>query len=417
VNVSSAANQGRVVAARALCAVEQGLHVEDFLGDQAPTNPKDRALAWYLALGTLRERGMVDAAIRGRLRQPISALDEEVRAVLRVATFEKLYARTQDHAVVHQAVEVVRALGKGRAQGLVNAVVRHVAVHKNPKRADRLNHPHWLVDRWTERFGESPVDKWCAKNNTLPPLTVVINGSPEAVIQAWQDAGLKASPVEYQGDHVKDVYRLEGHQGHPADLPGFSDGHFWMQDVASVLAADFVQASAQDRVLDACAAPGGKTFRLMSTGATVTAVDRSENRMSRLYDSAKRLGIQPQIRLHDWRDGMLKGNRKWSRVLLDVPCTGLGTLRRHPEIRWRRSIVDVRKAASEQIQILRQVSSHVADGGVLVYSVCSPEPEEGEALIRSFLKENQHFRLDDQQCTAPPLDEEDAFYMARLVRH
>lgn len=410
-----AANPGRVSAAKALIGVDAGRHVEDVLAETAPSG-RDRALAWYLALGVLRRRAHVDAALAPHLRQPLASLDREVRAALRLGAFEKLYARTKSHAAVHQAVDVTRALGAARASGLVNAVLRRVRAPQGLSRADALDHPPWLVARWDDRYGADAVTAWCERNNE-PAVLFVVARDAEALAQRWSAMGVDTdtAPVVVASTPLLGVLRVEGQVGSPTELPGFDEGAFWVQDAASVAVADLVGAGKGTRVLDACAAPGGKAFRLTAAGAEVTAVDLSAERLALLRGSAERLGLNVAVRAHDWAQGPLPEGA-WDAVLVDAPCTALGLLRRHPDIRWRRTLLDVTRAPELQAAILANAASHVAPGGRLVYAVCSPEPEEGSRVVEQFIDQHRAFSLDATLSTAPPSGDEDAFWAARLVR-
>jgi 16S rRNA (cytosine967-C5)-methyltransferase len=170
-------------------------------------------------------------------------------------------------------------------------------------------------------------------------------------------------------------------------------------------------------VLDACAAPGGKAFRLASRGATVLGVDLDEARLARVAEGARRLGLAVDLRVHDWEAGPPPDLvAAFDVVVVDAPCSGLGTLRRHPEIRWRRQPEDLTRNAVRQGAILAAAASCLAPGGTLVYAVCSPEPEEGEAVVDAFLADRADLELDTRWTSVPPAGDEDAFQAARLVR-
>lgn len=391
-------NPGRIAAARAVLAEAEGAHLEDALADVLPAEPRDRGLAWFLAFGMLRRRGHVDAALRERLRQPLASLDAPVQAVLRLGTYEKLFGRAKDHAVVHQWVDVARAVGAGRASGLVNAVLRRVEP-VDTEGADALDHPAWLAARWQERYGAAAAVAWMAENAEPPPRFVVApKGLPE---------GLEGTPASLGGEPLDHVWRLEG-EGPVPDLPGFDSGRFWVQDLAAVAVADLVGAGEGMQVLDACAAPGGKSFRMASQGAQVLAVDRSHTRLAQLSGSAERLGVALATQAHDWLKGPMPGDPRFDAVLVDAPCSGLGTVRRHPEIRWRRQPTDLVAAGDRQERILTAAATHVKPGGRLVYAVCSPEPEEGTAVVERFLAAHPDFTAGARLHTAPPCDGEDA---------
>lgn len=408
------ANPGRVAAATALVAVDRGAHVEEALPPLLPDAPHDRALAWHLALGVLRRRASVDAALRPHLRQPLDDLDAEVRAALRVGAYELLHARTPRHAAVDQAVEVARALWAGRASGLVNAVLRRAELPADLSRADALDHPAWLVARWDARYGEDATTAWCEANQEPPPLCLATAGDVDDLLDALKASGVEAAPATAGGAVVDGVVRLEGPVGRVELLPGFEQGNWWVQDAASAWMADLVPGDARS-VLDACAAPGGKTFRLAAAGREVIAVDVSDNRLRRLDDGLRRLGLRARVVGHDWTAGPHRELGTFDAVLLDAPCTALGTVRRHPEIRWRRGPFDPSNAARTQAAMIRSAAAHVRPGGALVYVVCSPEPEEGPEVVDAFLAEHPGWTLDVVRTTAPPQAGEDAFWGARLI--
>ena len=403
---SQRANPGRTAAARCLVAIEEGAFAEDALARLAPTG-RDRGLTWHLVLGVLQRRRTVDAALRPVLSQPMSLLEPEVRAVLRIGTYERVLGGTAPHAAVSQGVEVVASLGKRRAKGLVNAVLRRVRLPDDLSRGERLDHPDWLIERWTERFGEEAVDAWCRDNNTPAPLTVALCGEPPR--EAWEEAGVAFRPAQTGDRTLGGAWTLEGWRGPITELPGFERG--WVQDAAAAAVADEAEG---EHVLDACAAPGGKTFRLVANGHRVTSVDRSGDRLERLREGLERLKMAADVHVHDWREGPHPTLGQFASVVVDAPCTALGTLRRHPEIRWRRQPDEPARARTTQLDVLEATRAHVAPGGCLVYAVCSPEPEEGEECTAAFLRRHSEFTLESAWCSAPPTHGEDAFYAARL---
>lgn len=408
------ANPGRVGAARALLAVDEGEALDEASARLLPEEPADRALGWHLAFGVVRRRASVDAALRPWLRQPLDALDPPVRASLRVAAYELLYGRAKAYAAVDQGVETARALGAGRASGLVNAVLRRVVPLTSPSRAVLLDHPAWLVARWDARYGPEATEAWCTSNLEPPPLFVVGRGDAAGLAGQLAEAGALATPAEVKGVVVPGVLRLEG-GGRVEELPGYATGAFWVQDVASAWMTDLVPAEAQ-RVLDACAAPGGKTFRLAARGAQVVATDRSPLRLERLTASLARLDLTADVRVHDWERGPVDGLGTFDAVLVDAPCTALGTLRRNPEIKWRRGPFDPVAMAPVQQAVVQAAAHHVRPGGALVYVVCSPESEEGPDVVAAFLADHAGWTREVERTTAPALGGEDAFWGVRLRR-
>ena len=363
----------RVAAARGLLAVETGEHLQ-----------VEGPLARHIALGVLRHRGQLDRQLE-RVGRPVEQLDAPVRAALRVGLFELNFSRTPDHAAVDQAVQLVRRLKAGRASGYVNAVLRKCvgqALDEDPT----LNYPTWLVQRWGERLKD--VDAYCAQLNLPAPLAL-----------AGDTSMLDARPGP-----VERTALLDDAGAVPA-LPGFEDGAWWVMDPAAAAVADLVPVG---RVLDACAAPGGKTLRLLSNGCQVVAADRSKNRLSRLKQNLRRCGHDLDVRKVDWEERAL--DERFPAVLVDAPCTGLGTTRRHPEIRWTRQPTDPLAMGIRQENILRMASRCVEPGGALIYAVCSTEPEETRTVAESL---GWPIELELDTTGRPDMD---AHYAARLRR-
>jgi 16S rRNA (cytosine967-C5)-methyltransferase len=416
----------RVAALRSLIASERGRHIEDALAREVPERVADRGMAWHLALGVLRRRASIDAALRPALSQPLSAIEPEVRAVLRMGAFELLHAGTPPHAAVHEAVEAGRGIGVGRASSLINAVLRRVDGSAPRTPAEAVDLPGWLWDRWTARYGESAARAWATAMAAPPPLVIVARSDDDAekIATRYPEAGIALRPARAMGAVVPRAFELLGRAADDGELdaigriealPGYRSGAFWVQDAASASMADLVPRGAVS-VLDACAAPGGKSLRMASAGHTVLPVDAEADRLERLTGSAKRVGFALEPRVHDWTQGPMPRIGRFDAVLVDAPCTGLGTARRHPEIKWARSPLDPGAAALKQRVILAATAQHVAPGGCLIHVVCSAEPEEGSGVVSDFLSRHPEFRLDEERCSAPPTDGEDGFYGARMVR-
>ncbi len=412
----SRVNPGRRGALRALLRVERGERGDAALEAEAPPGGRDRALAWHLLSGTLQHRREIDHVIAGCSKRPLGALEPIVLAVLRLAIFELRHGRAPTRAVVHQAVELTREEASRGASGFVNAVLRNQGrVGEIPARA-LLNHPDWLLDRWVERYGEEQAERWAQRNNQPAPLCLASLEGPDALDEELQQAGLEPHPAHAAGRVVPGLRAVDGPVGQVGALPGMEQGRWWVQDPAAAAVADLVGCQAGWRVLDACAAPGGKSFRLLSQGGEVVAVDRSRDRLGRMAGSLERLGLDAQLMEHDWLSGPAPGLGLFDAVLVDAPCSGLGTLRRHPEIRWRRKPEDLASQAARQLEILKVCSEHLRPGGALVYAVCSGEPEEGEKVVERFLAAMSDYRLDDRFSSAPPHGDEDAFQASRLLR-
>lgn len=412
---TSRLNPGRVAAARVLMATLEGLHADSELERQGSLSPVDRGLAWHLIQGVLRHRGELDEALNRVSNRPVNELDPPVHVALWVGAFELRHSRTPPHAAVDQGVRLAIALKAGRAKGLVNALLRRVGQVDLPDRASR-NHPEWLVKRWIDRYGQEPTDAWCERNDSQAPLAIACHSQTDSLKDRLSDHASAVEAVSFQERPLAQALLLHGLKGPVSSLPGFKEGEWWVMDPAAIATADLLGVQEGERVLDACAAPGGKSFRLVSQGGHVTATDRSRNRLKRLKENAGRIGLSVTPLEIDWEQGDFGKMEPFDAVLVDAPCTGLGTLRRHPEIRWRSLPSDPLAMSLTQKTILRSASTLLKPGGRLVYAVCSPEPEEGRLVVEDFLKRNTAFELTEVIDSAPPQGFEDAFYAAKMVR-
>ena len=385
------ANPGRVAAVKVLVAVEEGQHAERVLPELAPEAGPDRGLAWNLVLGVLRQRGALDALLEPHLKQGVSGLDPTVRAVLRAGLYDAKLTRTPPHAAVHQAVEVSRAVGAERASRLVNAVLRR-ASEATLGQDPWINLPEWLRTRW------SGWDSWAQRLGTAPPICIAS--------QRPLHPDLNATPVMLNEEPLANAWQLEPRAGRVDALPGFAEGDWWVMDPAAMAIADLVarHCPADGRVLDACAAPGGKTFRLVSAGLKVVAVDQEPTRMALMLDNLARLQMNVDRRILQWGHDTAPDLGTFDAVLVDAPCTGLGTIRRHPEIRWRRLPSDPAAMGIRQRSILEGACAHVGKGGALRYAVCSPEPEEGPDVVAQL----DGWKVVDSWASTPPEGDEDA---------
>lgn len=406
----------------------------------------DRALVTELVYGVLRWRGKLDWILGQVLDRPVAALDRPVRHVLRLGAYQlRCLTRIPDFAAVDEAVRLVRRAGAGRSAGYVNAVLRSVARRREiptfDPSADPVgywesvgSHPRWLVERWMARLGREDAGQLMTANNTVPPVTVLANtlrAKTEGVGSALQDVVSDVVP----GRWVPGAFSIRG-AGSPADLPGFAEGWLIPMDEAGALPVLALDPLPGQRVLDACAGGGSKSALIAArVGAEgeVVALDRSARAMRRLEAAVRRLGL-PAVRPHlaDARRAGEEWPGRFPRVLLDAPCTGLGTIRRRPEIRWRRQPEDLSRAAALQRELLEGVAGAVAVNGFLVYSTCSVEPEETDEVITTFLAAHPEFRLDDPRPalaraaelvdgqgylrTWPHRHGTDGFFVARLHR-
>jgi 16S rRNA (cytosine967-C5)-methyltransferase len=369
----------------------------------------DRALVTELVYGVLRWRGKLDWLLAQALDRPLNRLEASVCRILRLGAYQLCcLTRIPEFAAVDEAVSLARRTGGGRHAGYVNAVLRGLV--RAPRRpepdpaADPVgywttvgSHPRWLVERWIARLGPAEAGRLMAAHNAIPPVTLLVNplkAREEEVRQALEKTGAQVAA----GRWVPGAFHLRG-GGSVGHLPGFEAGWLLPMDEAAVFPVLALDLRPGDRVLDACAGGGGKSAliaaRIGSLGEVV-ALDHSPRALRRLQAARARLGLTAVTpRLGDARRAGAEWPGRFSRVLLDAPCTGLGTLRRRPEIKWRRRPEDLRRAAALQQALLAGVAGAVAPGGLLVYSACSLEPEETDAVVPPFLGRHPEFQVED----------------------
>ena len=342
------------------------------------------SIRWYLRL---------DALLDCLLARPGQKIEPEVRALAIVGLCQLLYTEIPAHAAVAETVEAARRLGHPRAAGLINAVLRrcqreHAQLLAQVDRdvAVRTAHPRWLVDAIAADWGEqaAPI---LAANNQRPPFWVRVNRRRTSGAQ--YRARLAASGIAVADSKFDDEALLLADAMDVAELPGFAEGEVSIQDAAAQLAARLLAPQPGERILDACAAPGGKTGHLLELQpelAELVAVDVSPERLTRVADNLRRLGLSATLVAADagepagWWDG-----RPFERILLDVPCSATGVIRRHPDIKLLRRPDDVAALAAKQLELLNVLWALLAPGGWLVYASCSALRAETAAVVEAFM--------------------------------
>jgi 16S rRNA (cytosine967-C5)-methyltransferase len=409
----------RRLAWEVLRAVEEGAFADAVLGqrlDTATLDARDRALATRLVYGTLAWQGYLDHVIE-TLARPPRKLDAPIRTLLRLALFQiaKL-SRVPDFAAVDTAVELSKDFRAGAASRMVNAVLRRYLRERSqlptPSRDDDLpgflslflSHPRWLVERWLAELGPADAEALLMANNEPAPTVLRVNrlrADPDEVLRRLAEAGVVGRPTGVAPDAV-----LLEHPGDLATLPGFVDGFFTPQGEASQLICFMLGVEPGDRVLDACAAPGGKTTyiaELMRDEGAITAVDKDSRGLEYLEQSSKRLGLGCIETVHaNASEFTAAGGKLYDAVLLDAPCSGLGTLREHPEIRWRRTPESIREISKIQQSLLEAVSTLAKPCCPIVYASCTLTREENETVIERFLASHDNFVLSDPRPFLPP---------------
>ena len=367
------------------------------------TRDRDAALATELTLGVLRWQRLLDFLLDKHTRKPVGELDLEVRLALRLGIYQLCFlTRVPARAAVDESVELVKRYGKRSAAGLVNAVLRRAADEQEKKKgqtrvlvlpagmaaAERLgiywSHPTWMVERWLRQFGEEKTTALLEMNNLVPRLccSVYDEGRAEEIAAELRKKGMRVEP----GRWLRASLTVSG--GNPAESQAFREGAISIQDEASQMVALLLDARKGERVLDLCAAPGGKTVvlaRQVGTAGHVVAADLHGNRLAGMREQLQRVGAEnvSLARLDGTEALPLVG--QFERALVDAPCSGTGTLARNPEIRWRLRPEDLSDLHGRQVKLLCNALDQLKPGGRVVYSTCSLEPEENEWVVQEAL--------------------------------
>ena len=397
---------------------------------------RDRALAGEIATGTLRWQGAYDHVIAAFSNRPVRKLDPEILDILRLSMFQLLrLERIPASAAVKDAVDLAGKAGKRSAAGMVNAILRRVSRERDhlplpPRPADPADraaavaylsitssHPEWLVTRWLDRHGFEHAEAWVRFNNSPAPLTLRANTlriTREDLAVRLRDEGVSTENSSHASDGL--IVR----EGNPLSTTLHASGLFVVQDEASQLVGAFAGARPGEHVLDACASPGGKTIAMAAATrgeGLVVASDVRGRRVGLLRETVARAGATNVRIVQADARGSLPFARAFDRVLLDAPCSGLGTVRRDPDIKWRRREQDLPVLGQAQQAMLEEAASVVKTGGTIVYATCSSEPEENDEVVEEFLTTHPDFQqMGERFRTWPFRDGLEAFFAAMLVK-
>lgn len=364
---------------------------------------RDRAFLMELVYGVLRYRDTLDTALKEFLKKP-SRLSTSTLNNLRLGTYQILFMRVPEWAAVNEAVEMEKK--KGRPE-LVNAVLRNILrnidkiksgwVRMREKRTIKYiavltSHPQWLIKRFVERFGEEEALELAEANNRIPPLTLRVNtlkSKREHIINRLFEMGIRGEPTAFSPDGIK----LNGFRVY-REL-SLLKGYILVQDEASQLIAYLLDPQPGERILDACSAPGGKVThiaQLMQDRGEIIAIDNDDSRLQRLKENILNFGLSSiKVVKADLTD--YKTERAFDKILLDAPCSSVGVIRRNPDIKYRHTAKDLVRFKAKQLKLLHSVSRLLKPEGILVYSVCSTEAEEGEDVIKEFLSDSTDFYI------------------------
>ena len=454
-NLSKPIADPRALALEILDRLEAADTTLDSLLDEAAAltaglSRRDRALFNQLVYGVLRWRLRLDAVIDAYASRPLSKIAPRVRNILRLGLFQiRFMDRIPPSAAVNTAVGLAKAGQASKASGFINAVLRNAI--RSPDRfrlpaadQDIVAHlavsqsvPRWLVSRWIERLGKDEALRLCEAINAIPPISLRCNQLKNSLPELEEALGPDATEIRPLAA-VPGALNLAGPRCPIHHMQAFIDGRFAVQDGAAQLVSLLLDPQPGECVLDACAGLGGKTThiaQLMDNRGRIVALDHIRAKLERLEKEARRLGavIIELRRLDLNREIDPQDLPVFDRILLDAPCSGLGVLRRNPDAKWSARKKDIAYFAKRQIRFLNRLAPLVKPQGVIVFAVCSMEPEENERVVFHFLKNHPNFAISSTQSTeeksvrpfldadgflrtAPHIDRLDGFFAARMIR-
>ena len=382
---------------------------------KAGLTPSDRAFALELFYGVLRNLTLLDFWI-ACLR--VARVDADLRDILRLGFYQLFFLQTAEHAAVHETVE----LGAKRRRPIINAILRAATRRRNELRASanaqpmfvRMSHPQFLVERWQQHFGVEHAKALCKWNNLPAPVYCRINRlgiDRDEFLRLY--SGARPSTRDFEFVEFDSL---------PTNA--LARGHCYIQDPSTLLACQALDPKPGERILDACAAPGGKTgyiAQLMENLGMIVACDRDLERLETLKENMARLGVAiAHILCHDWTSSHVPPEiatlAPFDRILVDSPCSNTGVMRRRADLRWRLRRTDFDRMQQLQIEIVRALIPLLKPNGVLVYSTCTLEPEENEEVVRRILEQTSRLSLETERSSLPFRDGFDGAYAAKLIQ-
>lgn len=411
--------------------VEQGQSLSNVLPAlQQKVGEKDKALLQELCFGVLRTLSQLEWLVNKLMARPMTGKQRTIHYLIMVGFYQLLYTRIPAHAALAETVEGAVAIKRPQLKGLINGVLRQFQRQQETLLAEfaqgesRFLHPAWLLNRLKKSWPQ----QWQAiaeANNQRPPMWLRVNRnhhSRDEWLKLLEEVGLQGFTHHDYPDAVRLATPAPVHA-----LPGFDQGWVTVQDASAQGCMRYLTPENGERILDLCAAPGGKTTHILEVApqANVLAVDIDEQRLSRVYDNLKRLGMKAQVKQGDGRyPAHWCEDEKFDRILLDAPCSATGVIRRHPDIKWLRRDRDIAELAQLQSEILDAIWSHLKPGGTLVYATCSILPEENSQQIAAFLKRTADAELSITGTPEQPgvqnlpgAEDGDGFFYAKLIKH
>lgn len=396
----------------------------------AQPSPPDQRLVQAMCYGVLRHYYRLTALAKPYLQKPLKAKDQDVHLLILLGLYQLTEMRIPAHAAVAETVNASRELGKSWAGALINAILRSYLRHPKPLpdlSAAQYEHPDWLLGKLKKCYPDAWQSIVC-HNLAAPPMHLRVNRrkvSREAYLELLLSAGIQGQCSDLSADGITLSQAVD-----VSKLPHFADGWVSVQDLAAQMAMPLLDIRPGQRILDACAAPGGKTAHILESQADLCliATDVDSKRLSRIADNLQRLQLQAELKAVDaadlstWWDG-----QAFDRILLDAPCSATGVIRRHPDIRLLRSAEEVKAATLQQQALLQALWPSLKPGGILLYATCSVLPEENDRQVQTFLNARKDAKVLDIKLSVgdktpygwqflPSPDGPDGFYYAKLQK-
>lgn len=436
-------SDARTIAYTILCSVDRQRATLDSVMEktlgrvdlQKKLDKRERALVTTLVYGVLRWRYRLDWTIQQISKTPLEKIDGEVLTILRLGAFQLIYLdRVPDFAAVNGAVTLAKKAVSHRVAGFINGILRNLIRRRDELRLPQMDDdpvialavtysfPQWLIERWLNRYGLEATRQLCDQINAIPPITVRVNTRKVDVETVRRSLTGEAGRVE-DGVVSEEGLRMYSLQGAVHELTAFRKGWIQVQDEAAQLVCRLLTPQAGDRVLDACAGLGGKTgciAQLMNDTGRIVAVDNDSFKLDRLIVEMKRLGLNcvETATVDLFQATQLEELGVFDRVFADCPCSGLGVLRRNPDTKWSRDAESLARYHNNQVTLLHHLADRVRPGGVLVYAVCSREPEENDDVVRSFLNKHPEFDIDNLSETSgnlPDITDDLPDYFSKFI--
>jgi 16S rRNA (cytosine967-C5)-methyltransferase len=380
--------------------------------DRGTLSRADRALATELFYGCLRQKLALEFLIAQHAAKSPRPL---VTNILLLGLYQLAFLRTAPHAAVNETVALARRHASPAETKFVNALLRKAAATNLGALLEtaepwvRRSHPRWLWERWRKRWGERDTAALCDWNNQPPPVYIRLNSLRAATKSGELDAQPTTHPLCWRATDPAGLFATRA----------WTNGEFYVQDPSTLMAVDALDPQPDERVLDLCAAPGGKTTFIaqkMRNRGHITAVDSSGSRLGRVAENCRRLGVEivATLACDGTRLDRCRRGEQFDRVLVDAPCSNTGVMRRRPDLRWRIEENEIARLATLQLKLLGTAAAFTRSGGILVYSTCSLEPEENERVVEQFLGSQADVRLETTRSLFPPRDGFDGAFVARF---